>query len=171
MKRLLILALAIISYPAFADSAPKNWEAEAEAFLKRGLKDPGSAQFEGWKLVKPPVSWTLETGVGEPTLKFSGHQVCVRMNAKNSFGGYVGFEDRIVLLGRDGNQDFVIYEAAQLRIRKAQTKQMTPAWYEKAPTKYEDMLVYMKASFPELIAAEDRNTAAAAEIKARCDSI
>jgi hypothetical protein len=61
--------------PAFAQTDPRI-EA-AESAVKEGLKDPGSAQFKN-EVVKT-------NSVGETA-------VCGEYNARNSFGGYVGFQ-------------------------------------------------------------------------------
>lgn len=48
------------------------WEVEAKRLVTDGLKDPGSAMFRAIRAV-------------------GDDQVCGQVNAKNSFGGYVGY--------------------------------------------------------------------------------
>lgn len=61
---------------------PTNYEAVVRSYMNRTLKDPESARYEF--LNSPKQSWN---GIGG--LKF-GYSVCVNINAKNSYGGYVG---------------------------------------------------------------------------------
>lgn len=56
----------------------------AKAFAKT-LKDPDSAKFE-W--TKVPKNWSGKTAI----------DYCATLNAKNSFGGYVGFQPYIGLI-------------------------------------------------------------------------
>jgi hypothetical protein len=70
MRRLsLLLVLAGCSQPTDPFAAEK-------AIVLEGLKDPGSAQFRN--------------------LKRYTRMVCGEVNAKNSYGGYVGFEPFLV---------------------------------------------------------------------------
>lgn len=61
--------------------------------IKNNLKDPDSAQFNSWKAwpvtqvnSTPPASLTYNPGAGDMYYSGSGNA-----NAKNGFGGYVGF--------------------------------------------------------------------------------
>lgn len=58
--------------PATQPPAESPWEAEAKRLVTDGLKDPSSAMFREIR-------------------ELSGDQVCGQVNAKNSFGGYVGY--------------------------------------------------------------------------------
>lgn len=58
--------------PATQPPAESPWEAEAKRLVTDGLKDPSSAMFREIRAL-------------------SGDQVCGQVNAKNSFGGYVGY--------------------------------------------------------------------------------
>lgn len=71
-----------------AAQIPTNYRAQIAAYLKQTLKDPYSV-------------WDAE--ISEPTTLFGGDVpgVCVRMNAKNSFGGYVGIQTTSISF-RDG---------------------------------------------------------------------
>lgn len=57
--------------------------------VKKQLKDPDSARFDGWTaqrgLKAAPLSMTYDAGAGDAYWTASGE-----VNAKNSFGGYVG---------------------------------------------------------------------------------
>lgn len=81
-KTLLAITLALMSITVFAaPPSKKNPYADqietAQSMIKSQLKDPGSAQ---WKDV-------------EVVIKKSGTKtICGQVNAKNSFGGYVGFK-------------------------------------------------------------------------------
>jgi len=60
--------------PTAASTADRNLVA---ATIAQNLKDPESAQFRNWR------AYQLS----------NGHRViCAELNAKNGFGGYVGFE-------------------------------------------------------------------------------
>jgi hypothetical protein len=53
--------------------------------VARGLKDPGSAQFRWNKIVDAPP--------GEEGIPY-----CAMVNAKNSFGGYIGFKPYVAMV-------------------------------------------------------------------------
>lgn len=94
MKRLLTLAvlalcLAGCSTPTADElrnadygSYPYDYESIIRSHMRGVLKDPESARYEF--LNSPKIGWN---GFGE---KQFGHVVCVNINAKNSYGGYVG---------------------------------------------------------------------------------
>ena len=80
--------LKTASAGSFGPPPPENYRSIGEAFYKRKLKDPDSAKFE-W--VGSPRHEAIQAGFGSP------HAVPVwvtplRINAKNSFGGYTGFD-------------------------------------------------------------------------------
>jgi hypothetical protein len=60
----------------------------AKNFLSARFKDPRSAQYE-WGIVHK--GWIREAPLHGRKLVF-GYKLDVRVNAKNSFGGYVGFK-------------------------------------------------------------------------------
>lgn len=64
---------------------PREYRAIIKEHMKYILKDPESAQYE---VVKGPAQGWSKTFDG---LLF-GYAVCVGINAKNSFGGYVGMK-------------------------------------------------------------------------------
>lgn len=63
-------------------------EAAARMAVQQTLKDPGSAQFQ-------PARWAFYDPTG-------GTIVCGAVNAKNSFGGYVGFAPYYALISQTG---------------------------------------------------------------------
>jgi len=62
--------------------------AKASAFLKTHLKDPDSARIEWQPLEK---GWIREAPIHGGTLRF-GYVLNANINAKNSFGAYVGYK-------------------------------------------------------------------------------
>jgi len=66
---------------ALATDVPQDYRQAALAAVRKSLKDPDSA--------KDIEISTPKTGF-VPYRSFSGSVVCVRLNAKNSFGGYTG---------------------------------------------------------------------------------
>lgn len=66
------------------------------AHLRSSLKDPGSAQVEN---LRGPSRVTMKGSMlGPPQY---GWGICANVNAKNSFGGYVGFRP-VAMIWRDG---------------------------------------------------------------------
>lgn len=72
----------------------------AQQQVTKVLKDPDSARFQDVTVVKPKNFDPKRPGI-----------VCGSVNAKNSFGGYTGFKDFVVIAGipvlEDGTNDFV----------------------------------------------------------------
>lgn len=83
MKKLLLVALLAIGAANAQDETAVIAEAKSKVSMK--MKDPDSAQFRDIVHVAP--HGTLKTDL-----------VCGWVNAKNSFGGYVGFR-RFVTFG------------------------------------------------------------------------
>lgn len=83
MKSLYAVLLALLAAPAFAQ-ADADAIAHAKAIVANKLKDPESAQFKD--LVQRPPSEPGKSAV-----------VCGWVNAKNSYGGYVGFKPFLVV--------------------------------------------------------------------------
>jgi hypothetical protein len=76
------------STESFGPPPPADYRATGEAFIKRLLKDPDSARFE-W--VSEPRHEAIQPAFASPhamPVWVTG----VRVNAKNSFGGYTGAE-------------------------------------------------------------------------------
>ena len=61
---------------------PSNYELIIKNYMQGTLKDPNSARYQF--LNSPKSGWTNLGG------KKFGYIVCVYINAKNSYGGYVG---------------------------------------------------------------------------------
>lgn len=61
---------------------PSDYREVVESYMSGILKDPGSAQYQ--YLNSPQRAWS---GLGG---SLYGYAVCVNINAKNSYGGYVG---------------------------------------------------------------------------------
>lgn len=103
MKKLLISILAAISLAGCA-AAPTNEEAAAadygsypddyqqivKSHMEGILKDPDSAKYQF--LDTPQKAWNSIGG-----LKF-GYAVCARINAKNSYGAYIGYKTSYFLI-------------------------------------------------------------------------
>jgi hypothetical protein len=62
-------------------------EAKAIEYLKQRLKDPDSAKIE-WGAVQQ--GWMREAPINGNQLRF-GYILTANINAKNSFGGYIGY--------------------------------------------------------------------------------
>lgn len=83
MKRL-ALGFAVFSIAACSQNQPGQLPSgklkeTIEAEVKRQLSDPASVQIE-WYAISPMLD-----------------RYCLRVNARNSFGGYVGFQPLMVL--------------------------------------------------------------------------
>lgn len=74
---------------------PVDQQSIIKRYYEYRLKDPASAQYRDWS--KPVKYWFGTRG----TSTF-GYLVCVAVNAKNSLGGYTGFQTDGFLL-RNGN--------------------------------------------------------------------
>lgn len=73
--------------------------------MERALKDPGSARYPDWSVSTKSWSYSLAKG-----RNVFGYRVCVKVNAKNSMGGYTGrklfyflINDGYVVNSRGGN--------------------------------------------------------------------
>jgi hypothetical protein len=86
----LLAGLAILSSAALAQTAPKLNEKALRAALEDRLKDADSAKFRALKYLasESPGSWAM----------------CGEVNAKNSYGGYSGFEPFRALAFKDLGQ-------------------------------------------------------------------
>lgn len=84
----------------------KDAEIKALNFLKQNLKDPDSAKIE-WKEIKK--GWMREAIIYGHKLLF-GYILEANVNAKNSYGGYIGyklftfvfFNDSIISVYKEG---------------------------------------------------------------------
>ena len=71
---------------------PDNYEQIVKIYYSSVLKDPNSAIY---KEITSPRTWAL--GNRLEGAKF-GYLVCVTLNAKNSYGGYVGYKTDALLI-------------------------------------------------------------------------
>lgn len=89
MRFLLLLGLLAACGPsAFAQAAPKLDEKALRQAFEQTLKDAESARFRAIKY--------------QPTGEPGGWTMCGEVNAKNSYGGYSGFEPFLGMAIRDG---------------------------------------------------------------------
>lgn len=83
---------------ADAGAPPISADAVIQPYLQGTLKDPHSAQVVG---VQGPAFITVSGGLLTGAEDY-GWGICFKVNAKNSFGAYVGFRD-MALLWRNGS--------------------------------------------------------------------
>jgi len=74
------IAALFLSLPAC-----NSTERQAQEAIRETLKDPDSAQFRRFEV--------------------KGNKACLEVNAKNSFGGYVGFRTAFLERDKDGKWD------------------------------------------------------------------
>ena len=72
----------------YGNPPPKNYKKLTENYIKTFLKDPDSAKFQNWKEPMRCVYQSINSWES-PEL---GWCTYVEVNAKNSLGGYVGYE-------------------------------------------------------------------------------
>lgn len=80
--------------PAPCGVAPTEAEATAalHTHLERTLKDPDSVKQ--FRVLTPPT-WAVWTGTGQWARSLDGGwMICYELNAKNSYGGYIGLQKR-----------------------------------------------------------------------------
>ena len=65
---------------------PSNYEQVVKGYYDNTLKDPGSAQYRDITL--PKQFWLGDRFTGA----HYGYLVCATLNAKNSYGAYIGFQ-------------------------------------------------------------------------------
>jgi hypothetical protein len=68
---------------------PTDFQTPIKAYLDQNLKDPASVQLRNWTI--PVKSWIRDAPIAGRALHF-GWVVNVDVNAKNSYGGYRGFQ-------------------------------------------------------------------------------
>ncbi len=90
---LFVMLAGCASFPteqeaAVADygSYPDSYEQIVKSFYNRTLKDPSSVQYR--RISTPKTTWLGNRFTG---VRY-GYLVCVTLNAKNSYGAYVGFD-------------------------------------------------------------------------------
>lgn len=79
MRRIFAAAICVLITPTIANAKPSPEIDQAKARIANLLKDPSSAQFKNVTYAPPPEGAKSGT-------------VCGWVNAKNSYGGYVGFK-------------------------------------------------------------------------------
>jgi hypothetical protein len=70
---------------------PSDYQPQVMAFLGRGFKDPDSAQYKFGK----PLKAYFQDDVAHGSGVVYGWIFPVAVNAKNSYGGYVGYKDYV----------------------------------------------------------------------------
>lgn len=75
------------------------WHRNVKAWFDNTLKDPESAQYK----MGCPVKGYMQRAVFDgPGMEFVGYMALVEVNAKNSYGGYTGYESYFAFLQQDG---------------------------------------------------------------------
>lgn len=87
--------------------APKNHDSLFKKIAKDNLKDPGSAQFRN--IQKPKKFWGKSLTLNPYWL------ICGEVNAKNSFGGYTGFDVMAVRQSPDGTIDILPLDSGRTK--------------------------------------------------------
>lgn len=88
---------------------PANIEAPIRDYFESTLKDPESARFRFSTPQKAHANWGLIDG---GKIRWVGYLVRVDVNAKNSFGGYVGFKPYMALFWGDERGLYRIVEGS-----------------------------------------------------------
>lgn len=110
-----VWALALSGCAGFAKLPPSSdfgtppvtTEAAVRAHFEAVLKDPESARYRFGAIRKAYANNGLIHGGG---IAWHGYMQEVEVNAKNSYGGYVGFKPYMVFFQRDSNAVFRSYE-------------------------------------------------------------
>jgi hypothetical protein len=79
-------------------SPPQGYEEAIKARFEQVLKDPESARY---RFGRPVKAYTNEGLAYGGKVSWVGYLVDVQVNAKNSFGGYVGFKPYMVFFAGD----------------------------------------------------------------------
>jgi hypothetical protein len=80
--------LAASSKPSdWGPPPPADYKEQIASFFKNHLKDPESARYD----FMPPMRDVIQKGFASPNV-MRAWLTPVKVNAKNSFGGYTGFE-------------------------------------------------------------------------------
>ena len=89
---------ATVAKIGYGATLPDDWQDRVKAFMETRLKDPISAQ---WKFeTESFTSWAGASDRGG-VLVSAGHVVTALLNAKNSYGAFIGFT-RYRFMVRDG---------------------------------------------------------------------
>ena len=90
---------------SYVPSYPSNYEAEIKIYLKKYLKDYESVK--GFEIISEPKVGVVNYGAFAkgPEGKSFGNKIylaCAGYNAKNSYGGYVGYEVQAFFFDNNG---------------------------------------------------------------------
>jgi hypothetical protein len=118
--------------PPAADTYPADYKAQVSAYLERSLKDPYSAVV---KEVRGPRATIRRLGGG---LLFGGtktpvHTVCYQVNAKNSYGAFVGLKTAMFtfrggrIIGEDWSPALLYGQAQEVEIAEVLNDCAQPA--------------------------------------------
>jgi hypothetical protein len=88
---------------------PTNYKTLIGNYYRQYLKDPDSAQFQFES--EPYKDYTYRTPNGK--LVF-GYSVDFSLNAKNSYGGYVGFQPKRALIHNSQIHDVTVVRAMEM---------------------------------------------------------
>lgn len=88
------------------------------------LRDAESARFE----FAEPRQVTCRARLFRTPQRWQGWAVTVRVNARNAYGGYTGFESFEVLMVNNGSEDGIeVYQAASYRFAGCQNENWSSA--------------------------------------------
>jgi hypothetical protein len=77
---------------------PRYYESSVKAYFEPRLKDPESARYN---FGAPARAYANNGSLRGGEVVWRGYAVPVRVNAKNSYGGYTGGKDYIILFNGD----------------------------------------------------------------------
>lgn len=78
---------------------PSNYQDIVKKYFEQSLKDPESARYNDW--IGPSKGFMRDL-----SRIYYGYRVCVKVNAKNSYGGYTGRKLYYFII----NNEIIIYE-------------------------------------------------------------
>jgi len=102
MKRLIFLAAFLIATPAVALPAPPTWSEKIDAYLAKNLKDPYTAVKS---LDRGPRYGAVKY---TPAAAWAGWSVCYSINAKNSYGAFVGSRTYLFVVREEGVEGVLV---------------------------------------------------------------
>lgn len=100
---------------------PSDYKGTIESYIKPMLKDPESAQFTNYS--SPKKDWLSDNQLSGRT--YIGWLICVDVNAKNSYGGYVGRKTHFLII--KGNE--VLYSQRDQYTKMVANGMMPPNEY------------------------------------------
>lgn len=99
-----------------AGPAPVDPEAAFREVLRYRLKDPDSALV---RIIGKPVAMVTRAVIIIPTNGGAGWQICAEVNAKNSYGAYVGYKRIFVLWNAGKAVDYLDGDFGEMACRDA----------------------------------------------------